>query len=61
MQGVLHAISDALPMSYAVDAVHHLSRQRALGGALALDLAVVFAFGLGAVALGALTLQRRTE
>ena len=61
MQGVLHAISDALPMSYAVDAVHHLSRQSQIGGELALDLLVVLAFALGAIALGALTLQRRTE
>ena len=61
MQAVLHAISDTMPMAYAVDAVHHLSRQSALGGAMWGDLLIVLAFALGAIMLGALTLQRQTE
>ena len=61
MQTVLHAISDAMPMAYAVDAVHHLSRQSALVGAMWGDLAIVAAFALGAIGLGALTLRRQTE
>ncbi|HYM54331.1 MAG TPA: ABC transporter permease [Solirubrobacteraceae bacterium] len=61
MQSVLHAISDAMPMSYAVDAVHHLSREPTVGGALWGDLAIVVGFAAVAIALGAATLQRRTE
>jgi ABC-2 type transport system permease protein len=61
MQGVLHGISDALPMSYAVDAVHHLSHEPAAGGALWGDLGVVVAFAATAILLGAATLRRRTE
>lgn len=61
MQGVLHAISDVLPMSYAVDGVHHLSREASIGGALWGDVAVVVAFALCAIGLGAATLRRCTE
>jgi ABC-2 type transport system permease protein len=61
MQGVLRAISDVLPMSYAVDAVHHLSRETRIGWELWGDLGVVAAFAIVAVALGAVTLRRRTE
>jgi ABC-2 type transport system permease protein len=61
MGGVLHAISDALPMSYAVDGIHHLAAQRgASAGALG-DLAIVLAFAVGAILLGALTLRRRED
>jgi len=61
MQSVLHAVSDAMPMSYAVDAVHHLSREKAIGGALWGDLAIVVGFAALAIVLGAATLRRRTE
>ena len=61
MQGVLHAISDVLPMSYAVDGVHHLSQQSTIGGALQLDFVAVAAFAMLAIGLGAATLRRRTE
>ncbi len=61
MQSVLRAISDVLPMSYAVDAVHHLSREPATSSALWADLGIVVAFATAAIALGAATLRRRTE
>lgn len=61
MQSVLRAISDAMPMSYAVDAVHHISRERGVTGALWGDLAIVVGFAAVAIALGAVTLRRRTE
>ena len=61
MASVLHAVSDALPLSYAVDGMHHLSRQRGAGGALWEDIAIVLAFALGALVLGAATLRRRTD
>jgi ABC-2 type transport system permease protein len=61
MPPVLHAVSDVMPMSYAVDAMRHVSRQPGTSGALWLDLAVVLAFALLAVTLGAATLRRRTD
>ena len=59
MGAVLRAISDVLPMSYAVDGIHHLSAGN--DGAAAGDLGIVLAFALGATVLGALTLSRRSE
>jgi ABC-2 type transport system permease protein len=61
MGTVLHAVSDVLPMSYAVDGIHHLSRQPGASGAALGDLAIVLAYAGGAMALGALTLRRRTD
>jgi ABC-2 type transport system permease protein len=61
MSVVLHVVSDLLPMSYAIDGIHHLARQPgASAGALG-DLAIVMAFALAAIVLGALTLRRRTD
>jgi ABC-2 type transport system permease protein len=56
----LHAISDALPLSYAVDGMHHLTRDAGAPVALWLDIGIVLAFALAAVLLGANTLQRQT-
>ena len=55
---VLETISDVLPLSYAVDAMQELTRDT--GPAVWGDLAVVAGFVLGALALGAATLRRRT-
>ena len=57
----LHAISDALPLSYAVDGMHHLSHQSGAAGAAAADIAIVLGFALAALVLGAATLRRRTD
>jgi ABC-2 type transport system permease protein len=56
---VLHEISDALPLSYAVDAMRKVAGNPhpALWG----DLALVAAFALGGLVLGALTLRRQSE
>ncbi len=56
---VLDAISDALPLSYAVDAMQHLTRSTSTGEVWA-DLGVVSAFVVAGLALGAATLRRRT-
>jgi ABC-2 type transport system permease protein len=61
MPSVLHAISDALPLSYAVDGMHHLTRQGGAGGAVAGDIGIVLVFAIGALILGAATLRRRTD
>jgi ABC-2 type transport system permease protein len=61
MPPVLHAISDALPLSYAVDGMHHLSRRAGAGGAVSVDVAIVLGFAVGALVLGAATLRRQTD
>ncbi len=59
LPGVLEVVSDVLPLSYAVDAMHTISRSSDTGD-VAGDLGIVLAFALGALALGAVTLRRRT-
>ena len=56
---VLHAISDAMPLSYAVDAMQKVSGDSdpAVWG----DLALVAAFAVAGLVLGALTLRRQSE
>jgi ABC-2 type transport system permease protein len=61
MGSFLHSVSDVLPMSYAVDGIRHLSAEPGAGGAAVGDLAIVLAFAVGAILLGALTLRRRTD
>jgi ABC-2 type transport system permease protein len=56
---VLRVVSDALPLSYAVDAMQQLTHTAATGDVWR-DLAVVTAFALAGLALGAATLSRRT-
>ncbi|GAB3853910.1 ABC transporter permease [Nocardioides maradonensis] len=60
MPGVLHAISDVMPLTYAVDAMSRLATGDPLAHVWG-DLAVVVGFALAALALGAATLRRRTE
>ncbi|HWU22367.1 MAG TPA: ABC transporter permease [Nocardioides sp.] len=60
MPDVLHAVSDVMPLTYAVDAMSRLAAGDALGG-VCRDLGIVVGFALGALALGAATLRRRTE
>ena len=63
---VLGVISDVLPLSYAVDAMTTVSTISSSGDLAGVDpsvwgdLAVVVGFVLGALALGAATLRRRT-
>jgi ABC-2 type transport system permease protein len=56
---VLHGISNALPLSYAVDAMRKVAGDSdpAVWG----DLGLVGVFALGGLVLGALTLQRQSE
>ncbi len=65
MPTVLSAISDVLPLSYAVDAMTTVSTTSSdafggVDGSVWGDLAVVVGFVLAALALGAATLRRRT-
>lgn len=59
MAGWLHAISYALPLTYAYDALARTAADN-LDGRLALDIAVVLACIALAVTFGATTLRRRT-
>jgi ABC-2 type transport system permease protein len=60
MARVLELISDALPLTYAYDALARVTTGAPLGGRFALDLIVTLGATLLALALGALTLRRRT-
>ena len=59
MPGVLEAISNVLPLSYAVDAMPGLDAA-ADTGEIWRDVLVVACFALAALGLGAATLRRRT-
>jgi ABC-2 type transport system permease protein len=60
MGEVLYWISWLLPLTYAYDALARATAPGALGSRFALDVVVVVGSTLGALALGAVTLRRRT-
>lgn len=60
MDAVLRGISDALPMTYAIDAMQRVTRSATVGHDVVVDLVVIGAVTIGALAVGAATLRRRT-
>jgi ABC-2 type transport system permease protein len=60
MAGWLEAISWLLPLTYAYDALAELADPGALGAAFWVDVAVIVGATALALALGAVTLRRRT-
>ena len=60
MNDALHAISSALPLSYAVDAMRAVTTSSGVNGDTVVDLLVVAGCVVAALAGGALTLRRRT-
>ncbi|NKY36403.1 ABC transporter permease [Nocardia speluncae] len=60
LPGWLEAISNVLPLSYAVDALHEVSVHSQPTGLMWRDLAIVAGFAAVALCLGAATLRRRT-
>jgi len=60
MAGALYTASWALPLTYAYDALARATRLGPLGSAMARDICLIVAATLVALALGALTLRRRT-
>ena len=56
----LELVSDVLPLSYAVDAMRTLTTQVDAAGDVGRDVAIVAVFAVAAIALGSLTLRRRT-
>jgi len=60
MAGWLHAVSSALPLTYAYDALARVAAGGAYGARFAADVAVTLGSVLVALVLGAATLRRRT-
>jgi len=60
MAPALEAVSWSLPLTYAYDALARATSGAPLGSALLLDVLAVAVAALGAIALAALTLRRRT-
>jgi ABC-2 type transport system permease protein len=57
---VLEAVSDVMPLSYAVEAMQQVQTSTDLTSTLVVDLLVVAGFVAAALGLGAATLKRRT-
>ena len=60
MAPALQTLADALPLTYAFDALDRVARGDGLSGRLTIDVAVIAAVTLTALALGTTTLRRRT-
>jgi ABC-2 type transport system permease protein len=60
MVGWLQAISDVLPMSYAVEALTEVGTHTAATSLMWRDLAIIIAAAVVALMLGAATLRRRS-
>ena len=56
----LELFSSVLPLSYAVDAMRAVTSKVDAGGDVGRDVAIVAAFAIAGIALGSLTLRRRT-
>jgi ABC-2 type transport system permease protein len=60
MASWLHAISDVLPLTYAVDALKELSANGTATGAMWRDVAIVAGVAVGALVAASTTLRRRS-
>lgn len=61
MAGWLHAISDVLPLTWAVDGLQQVGGSAAVTATVWRDIGIVAGVALLALALGAATLRRRTD
>jgi ABC-2 type transport system permease protein len=61
MPHVLRWVGDALPLTYAWDALARVARSASYDGRLGLDVGVISGYVVLALLLGATTLRRRTE
>jgi ABC-2 type transport system permease protein len=61
MAGWLHAISDVLPLTWAVEALEQVGSSTTATGTMWRDVGIVAGAALLALALGAATLRRRTS
>lgn len=60
LNDILNPISDLLPLSYAVDVLQRVSLETSISGETWTKLGVVWAFVVGSVVVGSLTLKRRS-
>ncbi|MEU7788859.1 ABC transporter permease [Amycolatopsis sp. NPDC049159] len=60
MGWLLNALSDVLPLSYAVDALTQVTRSAEVEGTLVRNIAIIAGCAILALLLGAATLRRRT-
>jgi ABC-2 type transport system permease protein len=60
MAGWLHGLSDAMPLTYAVQALQDIGANASPTGLMWRDLAIVLAAAVGALGLASATLRRRT-
>ncbi len=60
LPSVLHAISDWLPLSHAIDALNAVARDSQDAAYLGGQLLIIAAFAVGFVVVGSITLRRRT-
>jgi ABC-2 type transport system permease protein len=60
MAPLLDSISEILPLTYAYEALALATKPGDLGSEIVVDALVVIGFTLGALAVGAMTLRRRT-
>ncbi|HWD02995.1 MAG TPA: ABC transporter permease, partial [Amycolatopsis sp.] len=60
MGWVLSALSDVLPLSYAVDALTQVTHSATIDGTLVRNIAIIAGCAVLALFLGAATLRRRT-
>jgi ABC-2 type transport system permease protein len=61
MDAALRAVSDVLPLTYAIDAMQRVTSSSGAGHRIGIDLTVVCATMIAALVLGAVTLRRRTR
>jgi ABC-type multidrug transport system permease subunit len=60
LNSVLHAVSDVMPLSYAVDAMGQAVHRGGLTGQIGRDLAIVGGAAVLSLAAGAATLRRQS-
>ena len=60
MAGILQIVSDTMPLTYAFEALSNVTTEGSLGSRGALDIIVIAGATVLLLALGALTLRRRT-
>ena len=61
MNEVLYRISDFLPLSYAIDAVKHITVSSDIDETFIRNILIVVGFSIVVLILGAMTLRRRTD
>jgi ABC-2 type transport system permease protein len=60
LPSALRIVSDVLPLSYAVDAMHTITTSAEPGADVMLDILIVLGFVVAAIVLAAATLRRKT-